>query len=258
MYLRVLCLLIPLGLCLAPQVWAVNPLDQALDLTRDSHSELAASQSRVERLDDEQQALSAEYIRLQRRINAQRDYLQRLRTRVNAQEQERLDMEAQQRELTITREQLGPLLHRMTDTLAQVIAADLPFSTGERSARQQRLQALLEQIEVSDSEKLRRVFEAYRIEIDYGYRLEAVRGPLGTGSDPNPREVEFIRLGRVALFYLSLDHREAGFWDHDQGHWQDLPISAVPALKQALRMAHKQAAPELLVLPLPVAVGEAL
>jgi hypothetical protein len=258
MYLRVLCLLVSAGLSLP--TWAGDPLDQALGLTRDGHRELAASQSRVDQLDDEQQALSSEYARLQRRIAAQRDYLQRLRSRIGAQEQERLDLEAQQQELAVTREQLGPLLRRMVDTLAGVIAADLPFSREERRARQQRLQALLEQIEVSDSEKLRRVFEAYRIEVDYGYRLEAVRGPLGTESesDPSPREVEFIRLGRVALFYLSLDHREAGFWDHNKGHWQDLPGDTIPTLEQALRVAHKQASPGLLVLPLPVAVEKTL
>jgi len=249
-------LLACLALCLPLLTQAADPLDQARELVNDSHRELAAGQTRIEQLDDEQQRLAAEYIQLQRRITTQRQYLQRLRSRAAAQQAELDEQAIQRQQLTVTREQIEPLLRRMVDTLAGVIDADLPFNQQERGGRLQRLQQLVDDSASSDSEKLRRILDAYRIELDYSYQLEAVRGPITepaeAGPGQRPREVELIRLGRVALFYLSLDHREAAIWDQPRQRWQPLPASTIPALQQALRIAHQQAAPALLVLPLPL------
>lgn len=254
-------LLACLVLCLPLLTQAADPLDQARGVVNDSHRELAAGQHRIEQLDDEQQRLATEYVQLQRRIAVQRQYLQQLRSRAGAQQEQLGELEMQRQQLAVTREQFRPLLRRMVDTLAGVIDADLPFNQQERGERLRRLQQLVGSSETSDSEKLRRILDTYRIELDYSYQLEAVRGPIAdraeTGIDQGGREVELIRLGRVALFYLSLDHREAAIWDQRGQRWQPLPGSTIPALQQALRIAHQQAAPALLVLPLPSTNGEA-
>ncbi len=81
--------------------------------------------------------------------------------------------------------------------LAEFIAADVPFLPLERADRLAALQELMPRADVSMAEKYRRILEAYQIESDYGYTLEAWRGELGEGSEQ--RSVEFLRLGRVML-----------------------------------------------------------
>jgi hypothetical protein len=65
--------------------------------------------------------------------------------------------------------------------------------------------------------------------------------------------VDLLRVGRVALFYRSLDGRQLGIWDTSQGGWETLPARWRQPLAKALRVARKQSAPDILTLPLPAA-----
>lgn len=249
LYPLLLGLVLPLA---APAEPSADPLNRALEIGQDTQRQLAAAQTEIEQLDDQTQALAADYALLQRQLRQQRDYLRRLRATAASQADKTAAVQQQLSGLDETRDGLGPLLQRMRDSLADLVEADLPFAVDERRRRVQRLTTLLDQLDIKDSEKLRRLFEAYQVETEYGYRLEVTRGPLPpAGGDPDPREVDLIRIGRVALYYLSLDRHEAGIWDPRQRRWQALPVSAVPALEQALRIARKQTAPALLTLPLP-------
>ena len=65
------------------------------------------------------------------------------------------------------------------------------------------LKRLMDDADTPLSEKYRRVMEAYQVEVQYGHTIEAYQGEL---RDPgSSRMVEFLRLGRVGLYYLSLD-----------------------------------------------------
>ena len=61
--------------------------------------------------------------------------------------------------------------------------------------------------------------------------------------------MSFLRIGRVALLYLTLDGEQAGMWDRESQSWQPLPSTYRIAIKKGLRIANKQAAPDLLRLP---------
>ena len=61
------------------------------------------------------------------------------------------------------------------------------------------------------------------------------------------RTVDFLRIGRVSLYYLSLDGVEAGIW-HDNA-WQKLDDSYRQSISLGLKVAKKQLPPDLLVLP---------
>lgn len=57
------------------------------------------------------------------------------------------------------------------------------------------------------------------------------------------------------MIYQSLDSREAGVWNQQTKSWDRLDASYRTAIRQGLRIARKQAAPDLIRLPLPVPVG---
>ena len=63
--------------------------------------------------------------------------------------------------------------------------------------------------------------------------------------------VDFLRVGRIALVYQTLDESEAGVWNQEARRWDPLDGSFRSAIRQGLRMARKQSAPDLIRLPLP-------
>ncbi len=103
---------------------------------------------------------------------------------------------------------------------------------------------------VTNAEKYRVIMEAYQTENEYGRTIEAYRSTLQRGD----REVmvDFLRFGRIALVYQTLDGMEAGVWNQVKKTWEPLDASYRTAIRQGLRIARKQAAPDLIRLPLPV------
>jgi hypothetical protein len=151
---------------------------------------------------------------------------------------------------TTTRE-VQPLMLTMVDTLRTFVNLDVPFMLeGEngRLARIQRLEDTLARADASIAEKYRVILEAYQIELEYGRTLEAYEGRLETGGET--RTVMFVRLGRIALMYLTEDGSEAGYWDRDQRAWVAAP-EYIERVEEALRIARQEGAPDLLVVPVP-------
>ena len=109
----------------------------------------------------------------------------------------------------------------------------------------------MDRADVTNAEKYRRILEAFQIENEYGRTIEAYRGSLDRGGESLP--VDFLRVGRVALVYQTLDASELGAWDQAAGQWQPLDRSYRGALRKGLRIARKQAAPDLLRLPVAAA-----
>jgi hypothetical protein len=136
----------------------------------------------------------------------------------------------------------------MLDTLKQFVELDLPFLPEERRKRVATLEELMNRANVTISEKYRRVVEAYQIEMEYGRTLEAYEGQIGTGNQA--RTVQFLRVGRVALMYQTLDQKETGYWDADKKTWA-VDNDYKHAFATNLAVAKKMGAPDLLLVPVP-------
>jgi len=124
----------------------------------------------------------------------------------------------------------------------------VPFFLEERTNRVESLKLLMARADVTISEKYRRILEAYQIELDYGRTLEAYEGRLDAGADA--RTVEFVHLGRVSLMYRTLDGSETGYWDASKKDWV-IDDSYKESVEEALRVARKDGAAELLTVPVP-------
>ena len=141
----------------------------------------------------------------------------------------------------------------MIDTLEDYVALDVPFLMEERTERVTTLREIMERSDVTVAEKFRRVMEAYSIEMgDYGRTIETYKQTLQI--EGGLREVEILRVGRVALLYQTSDGRFTGAWDQAAGDWVELPEYRTQ-VREGLRMAKKARAPTLLFLP--VAAAEA-
>ncbi len=231
------------------------PLDAALDESERLSAEAKASQARIDQLDDATREMLTEYRNALQQTEALKAYNNQLQELTAAQRKELVGFQRQLDSIERTQEAVTPQMSRMVEVLGEFIAADLPFLPEERADRLAGLQDLLPRADVSLAEKYRRILEAYQIESDYGRTLEAWRGELPGNGDS--RSVEFLRLGRVMLYYQTLDAHESGWWNPQTGSWEVLDGSARRPLTQAIAIARQQQAPAYLQLPVKTLAEEA-
>jgi uncharacterized protein (DUF3084 family) len=228
------------------EVQAADKLDRAQQTSRDTTREAKTSQRRIDQLSDATHSLLEQYRAQLWKAQQLQLYVRQLNATVKEQEHRKEVLDEQLERLERTRQELVPMLVRMVDGLEQFIALDLPFLPDERKQRVERLRKVLADPEIAVSEQYRRVFEAYQVEAAYGRNLEAWRGPL----DASAQIVDYLRIGRMAWYYLSLDGKAAWQWDVGRGLWDPVPSNHVGAIRKGLRVASEQATPELLALPL--------
>ena len=235
-------------LCHSPWAMAEESVADALDSQESYQRDAAASQRRVEELDDETVALLSEYHTELERLEDLNTYNANLRRMRASQEAEKLRLRQELQEIEVLRREMLPLQVEMIDVLGRFIELDQPMLLAERQARLKVLQDNLGRSDVALGEKYRRIIEAYQIEAEYGHNIEAYEGTLSL--DGRELTVDFLRVGRLALYYVNLDRTEAGLWDPSSQQWHSLESDHVDLLDYALRVARKQAPPNLLPLPL--------
>lgn len=226
-----------------------DPLNQAIDIDLATNKAAVESQKNIDRLSDQTQKMLNEYRAATRHAETLQTYNQHLKNLLESQQQEKASLERQLDQIEVTQSEVVPLILRMLDSLEQFVRLDLPFLPEERTERLEQLKEMINRADVTHAEKFRRILEAYQVEKDYGNTIEAYRADLelnGTVSS-----VDFLRLGRVALYYQRLDGSETGFWNKETNAWETLPSSYRNAIRDGLRIARKEAAPDLLTLPLP-------
>ncbi|AFJ02540.1 TonB system biopolymer transport component, Chromosome segregation ATPase [Methylophaga frappieri] len=226
-------------------------VDQAVD--EQVATEIAAqrTQSEIDNLDDETRTLLNEYRAVLRQSESLEAYNTQLEQLVSSQQDELTSIENQLANIDTTQRDIVPMMLKMIDVLEQFVALDIPFLPEERADRIAELKTLMDRSDVNLSEKYRRILEAYQVETEYGRTIEAYQGEAEI--DGTIRNVDFLRIGRLNLYYLSLDGRSAGIWDNQQNSWQQLGSEYNQGIAEALKVARKQLPPDLLILPVKTA-----
>ena len=153
--------------------------------------------------------------------------------------------------IAVIERQIIPLMIGMIDSLEKFIGLDVPFLVEERNDRITNLKNTLERPDVSVAEKFRKVLEAYEIEIEYGRTIEATNGKLTIGD--NVREVHYLRVGRISYLYQTADGEETGVWSVASKSWEIVPAKIYKReVVKGLRLARKEAAPDLIIIPVSV------
>ncbi|MEO1867897.1 MAG: DUF3450 domain-containing protein [Methylococcales bacterium] len=209
------------------------------------------SQKKIDKVSERTKVLLEEYRTVSHHIESLLVYNQHLRDLIKSQEQEMVSIKKQLKEIEVTQREIVPLMLRMLDNLEKFVALDLPFLTDERNQRVAELKKIMIRADVTNAEKYRRILEAYQIENEYGNTIEAYRTHINLNGKDSA--VECLRLGRVSLYYQRLDGSETGYWNKESSQWQLLDSRYSSAILKGLRIARKEAAPNLLTLPLPAA-----
>ena len=108
----------------------------------------------------------------------------------------------------------------------------------------------MDRSDITIAEKFRQVLEAYKIENEYGRKIDSYKGVATVGG--SDREVNFLRIGRIGLMYQTTDGEQSGAWDQDQRKWVELDSGDYRgAIQKGLRIARKQASIDIMKLPIP-------
>jgi hypothetical protein len=207
-----------------------------------------ASQKRVAQLDGEASTMLAEYRQATAEAKGLKEYNDQLAEQVKSQQTELATMTRQLTEIETTSREALPMMQKMVATLDSFVKLDLPFLPEERANRVAALKDMMARADVSVSEKYRRIVEAYQIEIEFGRTIEAYQGKV------DDRTVDFLRAGRVALLYRTLDGGETGYWDAAAGKWV-ADDHYDEAITEGLKIAKKQAAPDFITVPVSAPKG---
>ena len=206
------------------------------------------SQARINGLVDETTSLADEYNAISKQIDGLVVYNTLLQRQLDNQKIEIADLQHSLTQVSVIERQIMPLMQEMVESLEQFVELDVPFLLEERTTRVTFLKTLLERSDITVAEKLRRILEAYEIENDYGRTIEAYKGSLEL--DGAAREVDFLRIGRTVLLYQTADAQIYGRWDREAKDWSSLPAAYRNQIREGIKIARKQVAPSLLMLPI--------
>ena len=226
-------------------------LDDIVDERMGDNESSIESQKRVDGLSGQTDTMLAEYKMTLQQIDALRVYNNQVETLIGSQQAEITSLEGQIDNVELVGRQITPLMLEMISGIESFVELDVPFLLDERRTRVATLRELMERADISDAERYRRIMEAYQIENDFGRTIEAYRADLELGGVT--RSVDFLRFGRIALLYQTQDGTETGVWDQKAGEWIVLPGEYRGPVRQGLRIARKQVAPDMLQLPIPAA-----
>lgn len=239
MFIRVISITLLLSV-IGVNGFAADALDKSRQLITDTNQKLQATQKAIDKADEATAQMLGEYKTTEKEIDNYRVYNGQLEEIVTSQAEELKLLENDIDKIEATGLEIMPLMQRMIDGLEQFIASDYPFLPEERRNRIERLNAGMKRADLSIAAKYRQILKAYQIEIDYGNTLEAYEGDL------EEKKVTFLKVGRIGLYYLSLDRETCAAWDSAGRQWRPLDdMDFQLSIAKAIKIARKERAPDL-------------
>jgi hypothetical protein len=228
-----------------------GPYDSSVAIEKQINKDTIKAQKRVDRFAEQAVDLNAEYKSTLQLIDSLRIYNNQLELLIKSQEGEMASIQREMATIDATERGAIPLMNEMIASIDNFIQIDIPFKKEARTERVNKLKNYMIRADIPNSEKYRKILEAYQAEIGYGESISAYQAAIMDGSEEV--QVEFLQVGRVALVYLALDGQSAGFWNIEKKRYEELDDSYIRSIEQGIKMANKQATMKLIELPIPAA-----
>lgn len=242
---RLIALMAALMLSGALFAQQVEPI---IETSREAVDDTAESQDQIDQVDARIQTLLSEFRANLKQLEQLNRYNESQRRQVEAQRREMASLTEDINNIASLQRAVQPLMEDMVEGLADLVEADVPFLIEERRERVERLREIMDDPERSPAQRYRLVVEAYQIENEYGRTIESYRGNIDVDGRTF-ENVEFVRVGRVALVFKTDDDEVLKYFNVDTRNWMDLDKSFLPAIKRGSRVAREQIPPELMYIP---------
>jgi hypothetical protein len=226
-------------------VWAEQP-EQIEKTIGDAIETRKESQKKADEWQGKKERLKARYYQLKDAMETAQIEVGHMQEVVKRQEAYVARMQKRIVEMEKIRQRLVPYLEEVIAEMEKAVERDLPFLTEERTARIRALKELVHDPELSSGEKIRRVFEALRVEMDYGKSVETTKEEITFQGQK--LLVRVLRVGRTALLMETLDEKDAGLYNGRE--WVPLPGKYKSEIKKAIEITDRRRPIEFVNLPL--------
>ncbi|MEC9408296.1 MAG: DUF3450 domain-containing protein [Pseudomonadota bacterium] len=238
-----------LGLTAAAPL-AAQTLDQVVEQGEAKAAEGRKSQEKIDGIVDAKQEKLITYRALLKQREGLEQYNKQLSTQIEGQEALIRRFDTSINQVAQIERQMLPLITRMTEALTDFVELDLPFHETERLERINFVQDSVGKPDLNVAEKFRQVLEAYQIENDYGRKIDTYQDIIDINGEE--REVDVLRVGRVALVAQTRDAATTVVWNHDEKAWQELDAGTYRnSVRHGIKMSKKQASIDMVTLPIP-------
>lgn len=224
-----------------------NIVEDTIKISTTSIEKSGLTQEQIVKLDEQTRVLLADYQSTSKEYDSLKLYNDQVQKIINSQIEEIENILIKIDELDKTNQRIVPFMLRMIDGLENFIQLDIPFLMNERTDRLNNLKVTMDRGDISTSEKFRLIIEAYKTELEYGRTIEAYRDNIII--DDVETSADFLRVGRIALTYLTVDGSKGGYWDTNSQTWEKASSSIKRSTEDALKVASKQAPPALIKIP---------
>ncbi len=224
---------------------AIQPL---LDVGEERSKKEQVSQTKIDSMDDDTSLIVNEFKIVSKQIEGLRVYNAQMRKQIARQEERLKEIDKTMKEAQVMQRQIPPFTRRMLAGVEKSIELDLPFHLAERKERIAFAKAAIDNPTVSPAEGLRQVLETFNVEMEYGRKLDSYKDTIKI--DGQDREVNILRVGRVAMVAQTSDQSETLAYDIKSGNWVKLDGSYKNPATKGIRIANKLATVDMLELPI--------
>jgi len=223
-------------------------IDRANAIAGEAIAAAAEAQTRINQLSDTADELVQEYAEVAKVVDGLEVYNASYRRTIAEQERTIAQYDQSIEDAAALQRQVPPLMERMLVALEQFVELDLPFLLDQRKARLTLVRNTFDDSSVNVAETFRLLLAAYQQEINYGRAMEHYTDALEIGGIE--RDVDILRVGRIALLYQTSDQTQTGVWDKNSNQWVTLEDNYRRPVANAIRMAQALASTEILELPI--------
>lgn len=208
----------------------------------------AKSQAKINNLYEQTQELLGQYRYTVDTADVLRGYNDHVQRMVDDQKASITSLQDQIDSVDKIKQGVVPLMYKMIDTLGKFVELDVPMNLERRQERVEGLREIMDNADVTTSEKFRLVLEAYEIEASYGTIFDVYQGEIDLGSQK--LTADFVHMGRVALMAQSLDKKHSWVWNNGTRAWEELDEEYSKPITDSIAMARKQLPLDLSKLPI--------
>jgi hypothetical protein len=219
----------------------VKPVKKSVDIRQ-------ATQKDEDMWEDERAKLALEY----KNLEMEKQNLLALNQRLNKESAgHKTTIASYKKRINDIDEISAELLPYLTDVLKRLdgsVAKSLPFLSAERKSRLENIHKIFKNPKVTTAEKFRKAMEALQVEAEYGNNVEVYQESVKVGGSIMVANI--FRLGRLSLFFQTLDAKTSGYYNPAESSWNFLPDKYNMEIGKAIDIANKRRSIDMLVLPL--------
>jgi uncharacterized coiled-coil protein SlyX len=224
-------------------------IDRALNIIDQQNQAAVQSQESITRLSNSASSLFEEFKVENDNLEAMLVLNAGLRMQISIQEQNIATINQSITDVAVVTQEMPLLMSKMLSSMEQFVELDMPFQLDQRRARLAFARDAINSPDVSIAEKFRQILVMYQAENNYGRTHETY--PQTLTIEGVERDVDMLRVGRIALIYQTKDRTMTGAWDKQTGQWVALdPAQYRTSIQRAISVSSGLVSPAIMDLPI--------